>query len=126
MRSRTFAKVQDFSDSCAPDGKLNDATPCDEEHANLISSLLEAPEGIDPFDTGGPRHAVTLDIDMEARLLPSSTKGHYHLFIDRVLSWEQYVVLLQALAYAGIIEDGYFRAALRQKQTFVRKPGVTK
>lgn len=126
MRSRTFAKVQDFSDSCAPDGKLNDATPCDEEHANLISSLLEESEGIDPFSTPGDKHALTLDIDMEARLLPSSTPGHYHLFIDRVLTWEQYVVVLQALAFAGIIEDGYFRAALRQKQTYVRKPGVTK
>jgi hypothetical protein len=126
MRPRTFAKVQDFSDSCAPDGKLNDATPCDEEHANLISSLLAPHEGIDPFSTSGDKHALTLDIDMEARLLPSSTPGHYHLFIDRVLSWEQYVVVLQALAFAGIIEDGYLRAALRQKQTYVRKPGVTK
>jgi len=41
------------------------------KEANLISSLRE--DG---------SHAITLDIDHHAELIPSSTADHYHLYID--------------------------------------------
>ena len=123
-RKRTFAKVESFTDSCAPDGSLKDAKPAEEAEANLVSSLLD--NGASVLPPKVVMHAPTLDIDFPCELLPSSTEGHFHLLIDKPLTWEQYVVVLQALAFAGIIEDGYFQAAMRQKQTYIRKPGVTK
>lgn len=79
------------------------------EQANLLSSL-----------TVSGLHAPVLDIDFEAQLRPSRTKGHYHLYLDREIPWWRYVILLWALAFAGIIERGYFKAALRQRMTLVR------
>lgn len=72
------------------------------------------------------RHRVVLDIDMEAELIPSSTPGHYHLYLDHELSWRQYRRLLVALAEAGIVEEGYVGASERRGFTCVRLPWVKK
>jgi len=93
----------------------NPSVPASEDDANLIGSLVAD-------DT----HAPVLDIDYEARLVPSSTEGHYHLYLDREVPWEKYVAVLEVLADAGIIQKGFARASIARKQTFVRKPGVTK
>jgi len=60
------------------------------------------------------------------RLLPSSTAGHFHLYIDRETEWPQYAELLQRLTGAGLIEENYYRPCVRRKQSFLLKPGVTK
>ena len=65
-------------------------------------------------------HAPALDIDFEARLVPSSTPGHYHLFLNKKMSWRKYKRLLRALHKAGIIEYGFYRASLERKQTNLR------
>lgn len=79
--------------------------------ANLISSLT---------DRG--THMPVLDIDaIPMELRPSKTPGHFHLFIDKELTWEQYDYLLGALEYAGIVEPNYVTAARQARQTFVRK-----
>jgi hypothetical protein len=84
--------------------------------ANLISSRL----------TSG-LHAPVLDIDFHARLIPSSTPGHFHLYLDDLaITWPVYARLLLALADAGVIEHGYAAASIDREQTMVRKPGVSK
>lgn len=72
------------------------------------------------------RHRVVLDIDMEAELIPSTTPGHYHLYLDHEMSWRQYRRLLVALAAAGIVEEGYVGASERRGFTCVRLPWVKK
>lgn len=67
-------------------------------------------------------HAPVLDIDMPAYLIPSSTPGHSHLYIDHPMSWRAYKQLLKALAKAGILEKGYVKASIRRKHTAVRVP----
>lgn len=66
------------------------------------------------------QHAPALDIDFGARLVPSSTPGHYHLFLDKPMPWRKYKRLLKALRKAGIIEYGYYRASLDRQATHLR------
>lgn len=71
-------------------------------------------------------HAPVLDIDFEARLVPSSTPGHYHLYLDKAVEWDAYERFLRAAADAGILQEGYVNASIERRATFVRKPGVKK
>ena len=71
-------------------------------------------------------HRPVLDIDIPARLIPSSTPGHHHLYLDVDMPWDKYEALLKALADAGVIEQGYLLAALDRGATFVRLPWVGK
>jgi hypothetical protein len=81
----------------------------------LISSKL--PDG---------KHAPAIDIDFPVRLVKSSTPGHFHLYVDKAMSWEQYRKILLALRDAGVIGQDYYEMALTFKQTFLRAPGVHK
>ena len=65
-------------------------------------------------------HMPVIDIDFEVELVPSRTPSHYHLYLQKEITWERYVVLLQALAFAGVIEQGYLNTSIIRGQTFVR------
>lgn len=71
-------------------------------------------------------HAPALDIDIPAWLIPSSTPGHQHLYMDVAMPWRRYKRLLKALAKAGIIEKGYAKASIRRRHTAVRVPWLKK
>lgn len=85
------------------------------ETANLISSEL-----------GYGFHAPVIDLDVPHKLVPSTTEGHSHLYIDVPMGWEQYSKLLRVLAECGIIEQGYCDASLARHASYVRKPGHKK
>jgi hypothetical protein len=90
--------------------------PASGEAANLTSSLL----------TSG-LHSPILDLDFPARLVPSSTEGHFHLYLDGLeIDWDRYEPLLKALADAGVIGQGYAHFAIERRQTILRREGVTK
>lgn len=98
----------DYTDTLWTDdpGRVEVNTP---EEANLVASL-----------TATGCHAPVLDIDYPARLVPSSTPGHFHLYLDRAIPWHRYALVLWALQLAGLIEPGYARAAMARKATFAR------
>lgn len=81
----------------------------DADAANLVGSL-----------TATGQHAPVLDIDYPARLVPSSTPGHFHLYLDKEIPWGRYQLVLWALSLAGLIERGYFRAGVARGLTFAR------
>lgn len=83
---------------------------CSGDNANLVSSRTK--DGL---------HAPALDIDFPARLVPSKTSGHYHLYLDKAMPWWRYRIMLKVLAWCGIIEKGYYRASVVRKQTFLRR-----
>jgi hypothetical protein len=92
------------------------AITTDTAEGNVITSLV----------AGTNRHKPVLDLDLPAKLLPSSTPGHFHLFIDKEMSWETYEQLLRALADAGLIEPGYVSASQSRGYTAVRLPWIRK
>jgi hypothetical protein len=85
--------------------------------ADIITSALSS----DPS-----YHTVMLDIDIPAKLVPSTTPGHSHLYIDTRLKWGQYEKLLIALADAKIIEQGYLGVSRKNMMTSLRLPWVRK
>ena len=89
--------------------------PADPEHANLIGSLT---------DKG--KHMPVIDIDYPAELIPSSTPGHFHLYLNKACTWDQYKDVLRAMANAGLIQQGYLNWSLERGQSFLRRPGVKK
>jgi len=88
---------------------------CPPADADVVTSLL--PDG---------RHAPVLDLDLPHRLVPSTTQGHSHLYLDVPMSWRRYKRLLKALAKAGILEQGYVAVSLYRQHTAVWMPWVQK
>jgi hypothetical protein len=89
-------------------------------NAEMVSSTVIEQGGY----TG--KHTVMLDLDFPVTVVQSTTVGHHHLYIDHLMTWKQYRPLLKALNQAGLIEDGYYRAAIRQSATMLRPPWVKK
>lgn len=71
-------------------------------------------------------HAIILDIDVPAALIPSSTPGHAHLYIDRWVRWDDYVELLAALVKCGVIEKGFYDMSYQRGATYARLPWIKK
>jgi len=72
------------------------------------------------------RHMPVIDLDGPHQLVPSSTAGHSHLYLDNEIPWWRYVILLFALRQAGVIEKGFLWWSLSRGSTFARLPGVGK
>lgn len=87
----------------------------DIETAELISS-----------QTKDGTHRPLLDIDFPAVVIPSTTPGHGHLYIDKELSWKDYKKLLNLFADLGIIEHGYRGASLARGYSALRLPWIKK
>lgn len=91
--------------------------------ANVISSINHRASA-----SGVAHHALVLDIDMPTWLMPSTTPGHYHLYIDVPggIPHEKWMALMVALRDAGVIEHGYMGASLDRGWSCVRLPWVAK
>lgn len=85
------------------------------EDANLVSSRL-----------ANGNHAPAIDLDFPAYLIPSSTPGHFHLYLEKEMSWKDYSKLLKTLNEVGLIEDGFFKSSRHFEQTFLRLPHIKK
>lgn len=85
------------------------------EEANVVTSLYAL-----------DLHRPVLDLDLACELVPSSTPGHYHLYINKSMTWAKYRRLLEVLAEVGIIEPGYAKASIARGFSAVRLPGVVK
>jgi hypothetical protein len=99
----------------------------DNEYGKALSLLGIKPNCIgSKLADGSGFHAPALDIDFPCLLIPSSTRGHFHLYIDKPIEWGKYVKLLWALVDAGILEYNYVAASVRDGATILRRPGVKK
>jgi hypothetical protein len=108
--------VQDLNATGDDYNASEDGVRASEQEANTVTSRL----------LGGDLHAPVLDIDFGAQLIPSSTPGHFHLYFEKAMTWDNYCGLLKALGDVGILEEGYVKASLRRGYSSVRKPGVYK
>lgn len=109
-------------------GSLDEASIADGDvvdnvtDANIITSRIVG----DNFAAVTESHTLVVDLDVPARLVPSSTPGHTHLYIDVPMSWAAAVKVLDALAAAGVVEDGYVKASKRRGWSAARLPWVRK
>lgn len=67
-----------------------------------------------------------LDIDMPCELVPSSTEGHFHLYIDKPMTLMAYKKLVQAFIDAGIVEPNIMKYMDMNGMTALRPRGVKK
>lgn len=82
-----------------------------EDGANLISSKTE-----DGFQ------APAIDLDFPVDLIPSLTEGHFHLYLNKRLTWEQYKKLLNVMIEVGLVQKGWVESGSKWGCTFLRKP----
>lgn len=85
------------------------------EDANLVASMTEE-----------LTHRPVIDLDVPARLYPSTTEGHSHLYIDVDLTHEKYRRLLEVLVECGILGGGILKQFEMRGATFARPPWVKK
>lgn len=102
----------------------NEVIPAERlDEAEVVTS--KAPEQGDGW-FGESMHRPVIDIDMAMNIIPSTTPGHGHLYIDKLLTWHQYERLLNVLRDCGIVEPGYAGASIARGFTAVRLPWVKK
>lgn len=117
-----------LADTYAEGGPLEE--PDAQHPQNLISSLCT---------DGLHRPALDVDVpltnDMRALLsefgnpveVPSSTKGHCHVYIDDVaFDWPAYQEFLTSMVRAGIVDAKYVEHSVARGQTLLRMPGCRK
>ena len=97
-----------------------------DDSRELVTDLAEADVITSKVDIDLDIHTVMLDLDVPAHLIPSTTPGHSHLYIDVPMSWSRYKHLLWALKAACVIEPGYYAASVRRGFTSVRLPWIRK
>lgn len=87
--------------------------------AEVVCSKMER-------NTSGDYHLIMLDIDHETAVTPSSTSGHYHLWINHSLDRDDWEKFIKVCAEIGLIEEGYAAASLRRDGTYLRLPWIRK
>lgn len=103
-------------------GLLGIEKPITDDEAGIIlqafkdARLIPADGGVDV------EGAETVFGPFACRVLcrPSSTSGHFHLYIDSLLDTGAYMTLLEVMAQAGVVEWGYYEASKVQGRTCLR------
>lgn len=127
VRTHQLAKLAPLQDGEDWDGDYSgEVVPGDKlEDAEVVTSLTgEQKKGL--FGMVEDKHRPILDIDIPMHIIPSTTKGHGHLYIDKEITWFQYKRLLEVLSDCGIIERGYLNVSIAREHTAVRLPWIKK
>jgi len=107
-------KLDQGRDSKEIDGG-SEPVQCSIKDANLLSSLCV--DGL---------HRPVIDLDIPCRYVPSTTPGHGHLYIDQPMSQEQFQGILDAMAVAGVVQEGYRKYSKQRGMALVRPPWIRK
>lgn len=111
MRAVTHPMNANLIGSQGSDGKHRVAVDIDLDVVDRVGALLE--------QVGLAGH--------EYMLTPSSTAGHWHLYVGVTFdTWDEYCQLLSQMVIDGIISPEYFAMAKNHGMTRLRRPGVRK
>lgn len=91
-----------------------------EECQQLESNLVGSKTNVD--DT----HLLVLDLDFPCILVPSSTNGHFHLYLQKPMPWPKAKKLLVAMQEADLLEPMWVSQCLDEGMTSVRPPWAKK
>jgi hypothetical protein len=59
-------------------------------------------------------------------VISSSTKGHFHWYINKGIKWEAFAYLLRVMQEVGLLQEGFVTMSLRRGFADVRLPWVNK
>ena len=129
VRTHQLAKLAPSQESEEWEGDYSgevEVVPADRlEEAEVVTSYTGELKR-DIFGNTQTKHRPILDIDIPMHIIPSTTEGHGHLYIDKELTWWEYKRLLEVLADCGIIERGYLNVSIAREHTAVRLPWIKK
>ena len=111
-RGKLETSSGDIPDTSVKAPAINTCHPLD---ANLVCS-----------DIVPDQHYVLLDLDVPHKYIESSTTGHAHLYIDKVLAFQDYLEVLQVLSKHGIVEEGFYKWTMHRGYSSLRPPGIEK
>jgi hypothetical protein len=97
-----------------------------QEEREPAPSIVEANVSTSIREDADDHHALLLDLDVPAWLVPSSTEGHSHLYVDVKIPTATYYALLDVLADAGVIQRGYANSSKHRGGTALRLPWIKK
>lgn len=120
---KAYSEGVDIQDTT---GETNDSDAfgyvLDEDHllegreVNVVSSKI----------VGKNRHKILLDLDFDAALIPTSTPGHFHLYIDKTLTPTEYEEFLNVCLSIGLIAGGNMNQWNNHQKQYLRLPHVRK
>ena len=98
--------------------------------AQLVQSSLgiTAFPGINTpgFEVPARDHAPVIDLDCPHHYEPSTTPGHGHLYINKAMSFDDMMEVLDVLVKHGIVQPGFRDAAKIRGWAAVRTPWTAK
>ena len=90
----------------------------DPVHAKELYLQVRPGEDIEPLPT--------LRLKVPVKLVPSSSAGHFHLYLEHAMDWELYKNLLLGLRDTGVIGRDFCTMCIRWRVSFLLKPGLAK
>ena len=73
-----------------------------------------------------PTHAPVIDLDGPHHYEPSSTPGHGHLYLNKDMSFDSMVEILEVLVKHGIVQQGFLDATKQRGFAAARTPWTKK
>lgn len=115
--------LEDGEEPPEPDDWLGD----DGYNGEDVSWTRREPNCVTSWCPETKQHRLVLDLDFECRLVPSSSPGCYHLYLDG-LALESYQAhaLVRNLREAGVLEAGFAKNMQRDGRLCVRAANVKK
>lgn len=71
-------------------------------------------------------HLPLFDFDFPCKLIKSSTKGHFHLYVNKPVAWIHLYPLIIAMRNAGLLDVEWANIAIRDKQMLLRTANTKK
>lgn len=123
FKGRKAGRVDDLAED-SNEQKFGGDVDFESEKPNVVSSLEDTRWAFGTSDIIW--HLPVIDIDFPARLEPSSTEGHFHLYLDRSMTAENLFKLLDVMEEVGLVEPGYVAASKQRGYTTARLPWIRK
>lgn len=125
---RALKSLKGDSQNLDENEPLGDREACKSDNASLVSSRVSHYSDMFASDVqpAGNYHMPVLDIDYPAHLIESSTPGHYHLYLNQWVQWDDYVKLLKCMQRCGLLQSGFVKNSVKRGASFTRLPGVKK
>lgn len=136
MGTNEYRYVRDWTDSATGESGREDRDVKDVLDANVVTSKVN---GL----ISNSEHKPVLDIDNTVagkfffdlirfgyhdhlKIYPSTNPGHYHVYVDRRMSWSDYCRWMECLVALGILEEGFYNASIARGYSAVRLPWIAK